>query len=271
MEEYILALVLTETLFLLIITVIFFYSLHKTSLLKKKDEILQDHENKQRDFIPMMVHELRAPLSVIQGASDLLLKETQSLSADQIHTLLSQVKNSSSDMLQMVGDILDITKMEVGKFEVNRVYANINSILQEESSYFQSIAKVKKINLSIQLDNTIVNSSFDPIRVKQVMNNLITNALKFTPENGSIIVTSYKTGGYVQMSVIDTGEGIPDFEKSHLFQKFSQSESHNHTKERGTGLGLYIAKGIVEAHRGRIWVEDNKPKGSKFVFTLPLN
>lgn len=270
METYILTLIVAETLLLLVITIILFYALHRTSVIKKHEESLISSQTRQRDFIPMLVHELRAPLSVIQGASDLLLKEVKDLSADQIHTLLAQVKSSSGSMLKMVGDILDVSKMDSGKFEVNRVYANINNILKEECGYFQSLAKVKNIILDCKIDATLPNTSFDPERIKQVLNNLLSNALKFVPESGSIIVSSAKSGNYIQVTVADSGEGISDTDKHILFQKFVQTQSHNHTKERGTGLGLYISKGIVEAHSGRIWVEDNKPTGARFNFTLPL-
>jgi K+-sensing histidine kinase KdpD len=147
METYILTLIVAETLLLLVITVILFYALHRTSILKKHEENLISSQIRQRDFIPVLVHELRAPLSVIQGASDLLLKEVKELTADQIHTLLSQIKSSSGSLLKMVGDILDVSKMDSGKFEVNRVYANINNLLQEECGYFQSPWIVRPIRL----------------------------------------------------------------------------------------------------------------------------
>jgi signal transduction histidine kinase len=98
----------------------------------------------------------------------------------------------------------------------------------------------------------------------------LSNALKFVSDSGFITVSSAKAGKFIQVTVADTGEGISDSDKAILFQKFVQAHSHNHTKERGTGLGLYISKGIVEAHSGRIWIEDNKPVGCKFIFTLPL-
>lgn len=270
METYILTLIVAETLLLLVITIILFYALHRTSVLKKHEESLISSQIKQRDFIPILVHELRAPLSVIQGASDLLLKDVKELTADQIHTLLSQIKSSSGSLLKMVADILDVSRLDTGKFEVNRVYANINNVIKEECGYFQSLAKVKNINLDCQVDPTIPSSSFDPDRIKQVLNNLLSNALKFVPDSGSILVSSTKTAKFIQVCVADTGEGISDSDKSILFQKFVQSQSHNHIKERGTGLGLYISRGIVEAHFGKIWIEDNKPVGSKFIFTLPL-
>jgi len=270
METYILTIILAETLILFIITLVLFYSLHKISQLKKHEEGLIEEKNKQKDFVPMLVHELRAPLSVIHGASDLLLKEVRNLTAEQIETLLSQIRASSSSMLKMVGDILDVSKMDIGKFEVNITYSNINNVLQEECGYFQSLAKIKGISLDLQVDNNISNSSFDPERIKQVLNNLLSNALKFTPEGGRILVVSKRVGQEIHIEVVDSGNGVPNSEKNLLFQKFSQIKGNNHNKERGTGLGLYISKGIIEAHGGHIWVEDNKPNGAKFVFTLPL-
>jgi signal transduction histidine kinase len=270
MQTYIITLITIQAVLLFGITVILFVTFYRNMVLKKREESLLNSQIRQRDFIPVLVHELRAPLSVIQGASDLLLKEVKDLSADQIHTLLGQIKTSSGSLLKMVGDILDVSKMDAGRFEVNRVYANINNVLKEECGYFQPLAEIKNINLDCQTDQSISNSSFDPERIKQVLNNLLSNALKFIPEHGTISVESKKLGNYVQVAVSDTGEGISDRDKPYLFHRFAQTQSHNHVKERGTGLGLYIAKGIVDAHGGKIWVEDNKPVGARFVFTLPL-
>jgi signal transduction histidine kinase len=270
MQTYIITLITVQAVLLFGITIILFVTFYKNIVLKKREESLLSSQIRQRDFIPILVHELRAPLSVIQGASDLLLKDVKDLSADQIHTLLGQIKTSSGSLLKMVGDILDVSKMDAGKFEVNRIYANINNVLKEECGYFQPLAKIKNINLDCQTDQSISNSSFDPERIKQVLNNLLSNALKFVTEGGTVAVESKKVGNYAQVTVSDTGEGISDKDKPTLFHKFAQTQSHNHVKERGTGLGLYIAKGIIEVHAGKIWVEDNKPIGAKFIFTLPL-
>jgi len=270
MQTYIITLITVQAILLFGITIILFVTFYKNITLKKREESLLNTQLRQRDFIPVLVHELRAPLSVIQGASDLLLKDVKELTADQIHTLLSQIKTSSGSMLKMVGDILDVSKMDAGKFEVNRVYANINNVLNEECGYFQSLAKIKNIVLECNTDSSIPNSSFDPDRVKQVLSNLLSNALKYVPEKGKISVSSKKAGGFIQVEVADTGEGISDKDKTNLFHRFVQSQSHYHIKEKGTGLGLYISKGIVEAHLGKIWVEDNNPIGSRFIFTLPL-
>jgi len=267
-------LVILESILLLVISFILFSKTRNLTKLKKyEEEIIKmkaKNEAKMGDFLPILVHELRSPLSVIKGAADLLMKEANGLSADQIHTLLNQIKSSSNSLLDMVGSILDVSKMESGKFEVNKSFNNMEAVLKEVCSYFEPLAKVRGLTIECQIDESIMNFSFDAERIKQVVGNLISNAIKFSPEGGNIIVSSKKVGSDCQISVCDTGVGIKDSEKPLLFQKFYQASNQDGIK-KGTGLGLYISRGIVEAHGGKIWVENNIPKGSKFIFTIPMN
>lgn len=277
MQFYILLLIIAESFLLLIISIILF---RKSSQINKLLQTVKDLSSKdsgfaegmtsEHDFIPVLVHEMRAPLSVIKGAADLLLKEATELSADQIHTLLGQIKTSSSSLLKIVNDILDVSKIGAGRLEINKVFADLNDVLKEETSYFDALAKVKKINLTIDLEPDVPKFSFDPERIKQVMNNLISNALKYTLEGGTITVLSRKYDHHIEVTVADTGLGIPEKDKPYLFHKFFQASNHTSVAEKGSGLGLVICKGIVEAHKGSIRAEDNVPKGAKFVFDLPL-
>lgn len=272
-QTYILnILVILESILLLVISLLLFTKTRNLTKLKKYEEefisIQAKKEAAQEDFLPMVVHELRSPLSVIQGAADLLLKSTKDLSADQIQTLLSQIKTSSSNLLGMVASILDVSKMESGRFELNKVFSDINPILRDECSYFEPLTKIKDIKISCKTDEHLPTFNFDPERIKQVLNNLISNAIKFSSSGGEIFIMSEKIDGACKVEVCDTGVGIPDKEKPFLFQKFYQA-SNQEGVEKGTGLGLVISRGIVEAHGGRIWVEDNKPKGSKFIFSIP--
>ena len=267
-------LVIIESILLLVISINLFSKTRNLTKLKNYEEAFikaqAEERAKQGDFLPMVVHELRAPLSVIRGAADLLIKSTDGLNAEQIHTLLNQIKTSSSSLLKMVGDILDVSKMEGGKFQINKTFGVIEDVLREECSYFESLAKVKKISLNCPNAEDIPSFSFDPERVKQVLNNLLSNAIKFTPEGGIVSVTAKKDDGLVRLEVCDTGVGIPNKDRPLLFQKFFQASNQDGVTEKGTGLGLVIAKGIVEAHGGKIWIEDNKPQGCKFIFTLSL-
>lgn len=273
MESYNIWLIIAESVLLLIISFLLF---RKSSELNKLIEKINKMKagtgmlDGERDYVAAMVHELRAPLSVIKGASDLLLKDAPTLDSEQIHTLLSQVKENSNAMLKIVADILDVSKIGSGRFEIIKVFANLNDTLREECNYFNALAQVKGLKLLLELDENFGSFSFDPDRIKQVMGNLLSNAIKFTPEGGAITVSAKRYDHNVEVVVADTGVGVPDSEKSLLFKPFSQTSSHVSVEERGTGLGLVIVKAIVEAHKGAIRVEDNRPSGIKFIFTLPL-
>ncbi|MBW6441292.1 HAMP domain-containing histidine kinase [Patescibacteria group bacterium] len=265
-------LVILESIVLLVISILLFSKTKNLTKLKQyEEEFIKSQAKKQAtqdDFLPMLVHELRSPLSVIQGAADLLIKSTDDLSSEQIHTLLNQIKTSSSTLLGMVGSILDVSKMESGRFEINKTFSDINPVLRDECSYFDSLAKIKEIALDCQTDEHLPSFNFDPERIKQVLNNLISNAIKFNTSGGSISIISKKVDGACRVEICDTGVGISDKEKPFLFQKFFQASNQDGV-QKGTGLGLVISKGIVEAHGGKIWVEDNKPKGTKFIFVIP--
>jgi signal transduction histidine kinase len=275
MQLYILnILVIVESVLLLVTSLILFSKTKNLTKLKKYEEAIinaqAEEKAKQDDYFPMMVHELRSPLSVIQGAADLLIKTTDSLNAGQIHTLLNQIKTSSSGMLKLVGDILDVSKMEGGQFQLNKTFGSIEDTLKEECAYFESLAKVKNVTLACPTTEGLQSFSFDSERIKQVLNNLLSNAIKFSSEGGSVTVLVTKDDGFVRIEVSDSGVGISDADKPLLFHKFFQASNQDGVKEKGTGLGLFISKGVVEAHGGKIWVEDNKPQGVKFIFTLPL-
>jgi signal transduction histidine kinase len=237
-----------------------------------KNESEQYKMNKQRDdYTAMMVHELRSPLSVIKGSADLVLREEKSLSSDQRYTLLSQIKTSSKDLLDIVNDILDVSKIESGRFEIKKKKGNLNEVLQDEAEYYMALAREKDIEVVTNLSQDIPQFEFDEDRIKHVMNNLLSNALKFTDEGGKVEIISEKTPeNDVKVTVSDNGVGVVDNMKGKLFNKFVQMENRQNSKEKGTGLGLVIAKGIVEAHGGGIWVEDNDPQGAKFIFTVPI-
>lgn len=263
-------LVIIESVLLLIITILLF---SKTKNLNEKQSndsknFLDKQKAAQEDFLPMLVHELRSPLSVIQGAADLLIKSADALTVEHIHTLLNQIKTSSSTLLGMVSSILDVSKMESGKFQLNKVPTDINILLREECSYFEPLAKIKEITLECNTDQSLPSFNFDPERIKQVLNNLLSNAIKFNSAGGKISVISKKDQDSCRVEVSDTGVGISDKEKPFLFQKFFQASNQNGS-EKGTGLGLVISKGIIETHGGKIWVEDNTPKGTKFLFVIP--
>ncbi len=228
---------------------------------------------KREGFVAMVVHELRSPLSVIQGSADLILKNDEQLQKEQKEVLLSQIKTSAADLLKLVNGLLDVAKIEAGKFEVKKEVNNVNELLKNEVEYYMALARQKNIDVQMHLEEDIQPFLFDKDRVKQVLNNLLSNALKFTPNNGLVRVCSEKKDNSIRICIEDSGVGIPNDMKLKLFRRFVQvtdGENHRNDSKTGTGLGLAIAKGIIDAHGGDIWVEDNSPVGSTFCFTIPL-
>lgn len=224
----------------------------------------------REDFTAMMVHELRAPLTVIKGAADLLLKQIANLETSETKDLLTHMHNSACDLLSIVNNLLDVAKVEAGRFEVALTEGDLNRLIQDQTEYFRNLANQKNVSVIAELDESVKVIKFDAIRLKQVMNNLISNAIKFTESGGYVRIVTNKKEKEIEIAVIDNGKGLSEEMKKKLFEKFSQGRTSLVSNEPGTGLGLVVAKGVIEAHGGRIWVEDNMPRGAKFIFTLPF-
>ncbi len=244
-------------------------------ILHKKYNAKSGQQQYRDEYIAMLVHDLRSPLSVVRGAIDILVNEKAHLSAENVTQLTSQIKITTEDLLKLVNNILDVSKIESGKFRLEKSHVDINMILQSEADYYLGSGNDKGITIKTELDSSVHKANVDVDKVKRVLNNLISNALKFTPSQGKIVISSKRLLNDLQISVSDTGMGISDKMKSQLFNKFVQigktTSTTLTTDGKGTGLGLYIARAIVESHGGKIWIEDNTPTGTKFIFTLPIN
>ncbi|HXK52713.1 HAMP domain-containing histidine kinase [Candidatus Nomurabacteria bacterium] len=224
----------------------------------------------QNEFTAMMIHELRSPLSVIRSSADMILKEKDRLGEEKVSLMIKQIEDSSSNLLSIVNDLLDVAKIEASKIELFKHPVNLNELLESVMEGYSLLAKEKGLTAVVELDPTISYVSCDPEQLKHVLSNLLSNAVKYTAK-GHICLRSKQSHGFVQIEVCDTGVGITPKMRQQIFKKFVQARELPVSREHGTGLGLVIAKGIVEAHGGKIWVEDNLPSGSKFIFTIPLS
>lgn len=263
--------ILQNTLLMIVISVIvssFFVLLVLFSLRKRDAKI-----NKEKDdYVSMIVHDIRSPLSVIKGSADLLMHEYKNLTKEDVSKLLKQIVDTSNETLSMISDVLDVSKMESGKFEINKASSDLNMLLKMITDRFIVVANQSNIKLSTNLDSTMPKVNLDADKIERVVNNLLSNAIKFTPESGQIVVSSVVSDKFAKISVADTGIGIDDSMKTKLFNKFVQAgKTLKSGKSSSTGLGLKVSKEIVELHEGKIWIEDNKPNGAVFVFTLPLD
>ncbi|MBI4038015.1 PAS domain-containing sensor histidine kinase [Candidatus Curtissbacteria bacterium] len=232
-------------------------------------------EKLRADFTSMMVHELRAPLTSIKSTVELLKSEVVKAEPSEIVKYLSTVDSTSQSMLEVVNDLLDVAKMESGRFDVICEKGNIDEPIRDRVEAYQALAGTKNLKLSVEIEKALPQGFFDKVRVKQVMNNLLSNAIKFT-QSGDVKVKVYsgkenENVDSIVVSVSDSGIGIDSEEGRKLFSRFGQLVRSRRTAAlKGSGLGLYIAKGIVEAWGGRIWYKsDGAGMGSTFYFTVP--
>jgi signal transduction histidine kinase len=219
----------------------------------------------REEFLAIVSHDLRNPLNNISIAAQNLLEESTDIK-DQA----SSINRSAQEMLRLIEDLLDVERIAAGKLTLHFGLHDISEIMKQAVGQLQEAAASKGISLKAEPRDVYGYVVCDRSRVMQVLSNLIENAIKFTPAKGQICVSCQRTGPEskeVQVSISDTGEGIAPEKIKTIFKRFSQI----HDKDRrGIGLGLYIAKMMVEEHPGRIWVESKLGEGSTFHFTLPF-
>ncbi|HSW47649.1 MAG TPA: HAMP domain-containing sensor histidine kinase [Candidatus Saccharimonadales bacterium] len=235
--------------------------LHDTTLEKSLSQM-------KEDFTNIMVHELRSPLTAIKASSDFLTSSAD-LTDQERKRLIEMISVASKKMLDEISLILDSAKMDAGLFTVRKIPSDLKKLIKDRVNVFTPVAQEKTIKLVVDIDPNINTFSFDPIRIDEVINNLLSNSLKFTPPNGTISINARVDSNKVSISVSDTGAGIPKDKQGKLFSKFQQAPSDG--AHQGTGLGLYVVKGVVEGHGGEIKLESEEGHGTTITVTLPLS
>ena len=227
------------------------------------------------EFLANMSHELKTPINAIMGFADLALEKGSGPVTEKQKKFINNIITASEHLNGLINDILDITKIEAGRIELVLSNVNIGSLVEEISGLFKGDALRRGMNFNIKIDNNIGNIAADGQRLKQVIANLLTNAFKFTPDGGSVSISAKREGRgeaeVVEIAVEDTGIGISEEEQKKLYQSFKQIESPFTKRYEGIGLGLYLCKRLVKLHNGKIWVESEKGKGSRFAFAIPIN
>lgn len=227
-------------------------------------------ERLRDEFTAMMVHELRTPLTTISYSTDMMLTDLPKMTPAQTGESISIVKSTAAHMLELVNELLDVAKIEAGKFQIVKKEDNLASLVSETVAMIKPMAEQKHLQLITSVALDLPNLSFDRRRIGQVLNNLLSNAIKYT-DAGQIELLIKVQGSEALVAVKDSGEGIPPEDLPKLFSKFEQLGKGKTGEKGGTGLGLVVAKGIVEAHGGKIRaVSEGQGKGTTFIFTLPL-
>lgn len=222
-------------------------------------------EKMKEDFLHYITHDLRNPLGSAIGFLDLLLKGTAGVLNPDQHGIVSSIKRSTSRLMGMINNILDIAKMESGRVRLALKETSLAGIAGRSISILESLAKQKDISVNlVAIEEFSVNADADML--ERVFTNLLGNAIKYTPERGTITISLQDDGPNIKCCVEDSGDGIPPEYLSRVFEKFEQVQGN---RRGGTGLGLTITRFFVEAHLGRIWVESELGRGSRFYFTVP--
>ncbi|MFY9558786.1 MAG: CHASE3 domain-containing protein [Terriglobales bacterium] len=220
-------------------------------------------------FLASMSHELRTPLNAIVGFSDLLAEETPGQLNNKQKRFVNHIKQGSAHLLQLINDILDLSKIEAGQLELRCEDFQVKDALPEVLSTIRPLAMAKNIQVQHKLKAEL-SVHADRVRFKQVLYNLLSNAVKFTPKDGRIDIDCGEKGNEVCISVTDTGVGIRAEDQAVVFEEFRQVAVNKDTANEGTGLGLAITKRLVEQQGGKISLESEPGKGSRFTFTLPI-
>jgi signal transduction histidine kinase len=217
----------------------------------------------REEVLGVVAHDLRNPLNLIISSADLLLNEE--MPAVRRTELLEVSLRAGRQMNRLIGDLLDTVRLHAGKLQLDLEDVPVATIFRQARDMFEPVAEGRHIHIdAVPADGIAVRA--DPLRVSQIVGNIVGNALKFTPENGRVTLRATPNGSQVAIGISDTGPGIPARDLDHLFDNFWQAQRNDH---RGVGLGLAIAKGVVEAHGGRIWCDSIPGQGSTFSFTLP--
>lgn len=244
---------------------------------KKADDIRLENERllyanrAKSEFLATMSHELRTPLNGVIGFSEILINKTAGDLNPKQERYAENIYSSGNHLLKIINDILLLTQMGAGKLEMAAEKFEVSEAINGVMALFKDKAKERNIEFKEYLDPKIELIEADPIKFKQIMFNLLGNAVKFSKENGgTITIASKMAGDLAQFSISDTGIGIKEEDRSKLFRKFQQVDSGINRDYSGTGLGLAISRQLVELHGGKIWIESKYGEWTTFFFTLPI-
>ena len=237
--------------------------------LRQSNDQLRELNNQKNEFLGMAAHDLRNPIAVIQNASLVLARYASENLSEKQQEFLKKIHDTSKFMLELLNNLLDISKIEAGKLELEITKNNYPDFIRKNVEFNRFFSTEKGISIDLVVSDDIPLVDFDKNKIEQVLNNLISNAIKYSHPNTVISVEVQSEKDFVVTKVIDQGQGIPEDELPHIFKPFQKASIKPTAGEKSTGLGLAIVKKIVEGHQGNIGVESEVGKGSTFFFKLP--
>lgn len=225
-------------------------------------------EKQKDEFISFVSHELKNPLAAIRGFAELTIRSTRISKNERVKGYGEQIRGQADKILELINDLLDITKIEIGKFTYSNEIVDVDDLVRDIVMHQRIIAKNRKINLVGRLSKTITGDSY---RIRQAIVNLLTNALKYSVENKPVTIRMRSNMDRIHISVRDYGVGIPEDEQSRIFDRYYRTRNAEKKRLEGIGLGLFITNQIVKHHEGDISVNSEPGRGSIFTIILPVN
>jgi len=238
--------------------------------IQDKSRQLETANQHKSEFLANMSHELRTPLNAIIGFSEVLLEKLFGDLNEKQLDYLQDIHSSGKHLLQLINDILDLSKVEAGRMELDVATFDLPTAISNAMTLIRERAQQHGIALGLEVEADLGEVAADERKFKQILLNLLSNAVKFTPDGGRIDVRARRDAENVVVAVHDTGIGIAVADQDAVFEEFRQVGRSYTSKQEGTGLGLTLTRKFVELHGGRIWLESELGKGSTFTFTIPV-
>ena len=225
---------------------------------------LKEVENLKNDFFSLISHELKTPLTTIREGTNLLMEGVGGTISERQKQLFTIIGAESNRLINLVNSIMDLSRIEAGMMEYHFKKSNIAPLIERAVMEITPYAAAKNIKLDKEINPEMVLLPLDEGQILSALRNLLGNAVKFTPENGNVKIVATSVPEGLEVSVIDTGPGIPEEDMANIFTKYKSND-----QKKGTGLGLAIVKHVITAHGGSIWVKSKQGEGSSFIFVLP--
>jgi signal transduction histidine kinase len=224
----------------------------------------------KEEFLALTTHDLRSPLTVISGVINFFTSGRLGDLTSEQKNMVEMMERNTQNLIELVNDLLDASKLESGTMRLDPTTIELSGLAAELREQMEPLAREKEISLEEEIPEDLAPLRADRAKLRRVLVNLVSNALKFTPKGGRVRLTAAREGSFVRVCVVDTGVGIPAEDLHDIFDKYAQARSRATRSEKGTGLGLYITRQLVELHGGKISVQSEVGKGSAFSFTIPV-
>lgn len=242
----------------------------RTRELEYTVERLKELDQLKSNFLSVTSHELRTPLTVIKAALSLLLNEGHVMDGKRFQKYLNMAYDNCENLIRLIDDLLDFSRLESGRMNLELKGVNLPQLVSETLKDFRTSASSHQVDLSGELPVELPLVVASPVRIKQILANLISNAIKFTPAGGQVRVSLRQDGSFAELEVSDTGIGMSELQQKRVFSKFFQVDDSLTRETGGVGLGLALVKKLVEMHDGLVWVESKEGQGSHFFVRLPI-